>query len=225
MVQQVGLGSLGPLSFTAARFLLGALVVLPFAWREYRNLHRDGRALSPTDITALMLTGGALFVAATLQQIGILKTSVTNSGFLTALYVPLVPLIALLLLRRSVHWSVWPAATACFAGTYLLSGADQLQLAGGDLWIIASALFWAVHVLLIDAMVRRTQAPLVVAAGQFLSCGLFAALAGWVVEAPQVAQFVDAIGAILYAGLLSVAIGFSVSVSRITSFPAFTESS
>ncbi|MCB1759057.1 MAG: DMT family transporter [Gammaproteobacteria bacterium] len=212
VVQQIGLGELGPITFTASRFLLGALVVLPLALRQLHRVAHGVRPLRLNDLLWIWLTGLVLFLAAVLQQVGILHTSVTNSGFLTALYVPLVPLIALLALRHRVHWSVWPAATACLIGTWLLGGGDRLSLSSGDLWVIASALFWAVHVLLVGYVVVRTQAPLVVAATQFLVVGTLGMLVGAIAESPQPAHFISAVYGILYAGLLSVGLGFTIQV-------------
>ena len=79
-------------------------------------------------------------LGAALQQIGIMSTTVSNAGFLTALYVPLVPIAGALLLRERSHWSVWPASLGCLTGTYLLGGGSLAALTVGDLWVIASAL-------------------------------------------------------------------------------------
>jgi drug/metabolite transporter (DMT)-like permease len=212
VVQQIGLGELGPITFTASRFLLGALVVLPLALQQLHRVARGVRPLQPNDLHWIVLTGLVLFLAAVLQQIGILNTSVTNSGFLTALYVPLVPLIGLLVLRHRIHWSIWPAATACLTGTWMLGGGGTLALASGDIWVIASALFWAIHVLMVGYVVVRTQAPLVLAAAQFFVVGTLGMLVGVILEAPQIAHFTSAIYGILYAGLLSVGLGFTIQV-------------
>ena len=88
VVQQIGTGELGTISFTGARFLVGALVVLPFALRQMQRLILQERRFSASDWFGIMLTGVMLMTAAALQQHGILRTSVTNSGFLTALYIP-----------------------------------------------------------------------------------------------------------------------------------------
>ena len=106
VAQQVGTGDLGTLSFTGARFLVGGMVVLPFAVRQFGRVHPAEHRFAGSDWLLLLLTGSVLFTAASLQQYGILHTSVANAGFLTALYVPLEPIIGLVLLRRKVHWVV-----------------------------------------------------------------------------------------------------------------------
>lgn len=212
VVQQIGTGNLGTISFTGSRFLLGAFVVLPLALRQLAQRRREGYSFSRRDRLGILCTGLVLLTAAVLQQHGILRTSVTNSGFLTALYVPLVPVLGLVLLRRRVHFAIWPASIGCFVGTYILSGANEVSLAVGDLWVISSTLFWAGHVMLVGIMAGRTQAPLVVAAGQFLVCGLGGLLLGYVVEGPQAADFAGALWGILYMGIFSVGMAFTLQV-------------
>jgi drug/metabolite transporter (DMT)-like permease len=212
VVQQIGTGELGTITFTGSRFLVGALIVLPFACRQLRRVERQERQFQARDWLGIAVTGVVLLTAASLQQYGILRTTVTNSGFLTALYVPLVPLLGLLVLRRKVHFAIWPASISCFIGTYILSGAQHVALAAGDLWVIASTLFWATHVMLIGIMASRTRAPLVVAAGQFLVCGGGGLLLGYLVEAPTLVQLGGAVWGILYVGIFSVAMAFTLQV-------------
>ncbi|MEE4135001.1 MAG: DMT family transporter [Desulforhopalus sp.] len=213
VVQQIGTGELGTLTFTGARFLVGALVVLPFAVRQYRRMVQDNdRRLDRRDLFGLLAVGMVLFTAAALQQHGIQRTTVTNSGFLTALYVPLVPVLGLLVLRRKVHFSIWPASLCCFFGTYILSGAQHVELAVGDLWVLSSTLFWACHVILVGILASRTRAPLVVAAVQFLVCGVLGLGLGGIFEGYTLHQFVGAVWGILYIGIFSVGMAFTLQV-------------
>ena len=212
VVQQIGTGQLGTITFTGSRFLVGAVIVLPFALRQMRRLGQQKRKFLATDWLGILLTGCVLLTAAVLQQHGILRTSVTNSGFLTALYVPLVPVLGLIVLRRKVHFAIWPASISCFLGTYILSGAHSVELATGDLWVISSTIFWATHVMLVGIMASRTGAPLVVAAGQFLVCGLGGLILGFFVEEPTIHQILGAVWGILYVGIFSVGMAFTLQV-------------
>ncbi len=212
VVQQIGTGELGTITFTGARFLVGGLVVLPFALRQYKNVHTTQRAFVTRDWWGILVTGCILFTAAALQQHGILRTTVINSGFLTALYVPMVPVLGLLFLKRKVHFSIWPASIFCFLGTYILSGAQEIHLALGDLWVISSTIFWASHVILVGIMASKTRAPLVVASGQFLVCGFIGLVLGGVVETFTLAQIIGAGWGILYIGLFSVGMAFTLQV-------------
>ncbi len=212
VVQQIGTGTLGTITFTGSRFLVGAILVLPFALRQLRQVGQQERRFHVTDWLGILITGCVLLTAAVLQQHGILRTSVTNSGFLTALYVPLVPVLGLVVLRRKVHFAIWPASITCFIGTYILSGAHTVELAVGDLWVISSTIFWATHVMLVGIMASRTGAPLVVAAGQFLVCGLGGLALGFFVEGPTIPQIIGAVWGILYVGIFSVGMAFTLQV-------------
>ncbi|HYD31146.1 MAG TPA: DMT family transporter [Azospirillaceae bacterium] len=212
VVQHMSMEHIGPLAFTGSRFLLGTLVVLPLAVFNGCSLRREGRRLSALDWVGMVLTGVALFCGAILQQIGIGLTTVTNAGFLTGLYVPLVPLIALLVLRTMPHPVVWPAGLGCLAGTYLLSGAATMSLAAGDVWVMVSTVFWAIHVLLVGAMAVRTGAPIVVAVVQFMVAGLLATSGAVFTEATSLADVFAAWPAIAYTGVLSVGLAFTFQV-------------
>lgn len=212
VAQQTATGTLGTISFTGARFLVGGMVVLPFACIQFRRVHAHERRFVTNDWYLLFLIGIALGTAAMLQQHGILHTTVTNAGFLTALYVPMVPLIGLVLLGRRVHWVVWPASLGCFIGTYIMSGAVDVELRVGDFWVIGSTLFWATHVLLVGYAASRTRAPLVVATSQFLVCGVFGLTLGMVVEHPQLSDFASAVFGIGYVGIFSVGMAFTLQV-------------
>jgi len=212
VVQQVATGDLGAITFTSARFFMGGLAILPLAYIQYKRKQRTPYSITARDWAGMILTGLALFSAAVLQQIGIFHTSVANAGFLTALYVPMVPFFAFLVLRTSIHWIVWPSALACLVGTYIMSGAQTVSLSVGDLWVICSAFFWAVHVILVGIMATRTQAPLVVAVVQFMVCSLAGLAVGIIVERPVPADFDNAFFGIFYAGILSVGIAFTLQV-------------
>ncbi len=212
VAQQIGTGTLGTISFTGARFLLGAFVVLPFAFRQFRRVERRERSFERRDWYGLVVTGLVLCTAAVLQQHGILRTTVANAGFLTALYVPMVPILGLIFLRRRVHWFVWPASIGCFVGTYIMSGTQGLDIRSGDLWVISSTLFWAVHVLLVGIMASRTRAPLVVATSQFFVCGIVGLAVGFFVEQPGLPDFLGAFYGICYVGIFSVGMAFTLQV-------------
>lgn len=212
VAQSQGMADVGPMTFTGVRFLIGALVVAPLMWREWRALKARGLALNRDDGAKILGLGLLLTMGAAMQQIGLLSTTVTNAGFLTALYVPLVPLLSWLLLREPPHWSVWPAASGSLIGTYLLSGAHSLSINVGDIWVMASALPWAVHVLLVGRVADKMAAPFLVAGGQFLVCGLVSL--GWaaVVEPITLSGLEAAAWPIVYTGVLSVGVAFTAQV-------------
>jgi drug/metabolite transporter (DMT)-like permease len=207
-----GMADLGPLTFTGLRFLLGAAVVAPLAWREWQALTAAGHPPGRAHASGIVLLGCLLCTGVVMQQLGLMSSTVTNAGFLTALYVPLVPLLAWAFQRQAPHWSVWPAAAGCLAGTWLLTGASRPALQVGDLWLLASALPWAVHVLLVGQVANRLRGAYLLACGQFAVCALIALALGLATEPIQLDGLRRAAGAIAYTGLLSVGVGFTLQV-------------
>lgn len=204
-----GADLLGALTFTGARFLLGALVVLPLALREFS---RSSEPLRTTDLVGFGLCGAALFAGSYTQQLGIIQTSVTNAGFFTALYVPMVPFLALFLFRRRPHWAVWPAAGVCVAGTYLMNGGTLTRFATGDLWVLSGAIFWASHVTLVGLFATRSGLPLTLAFVQFMVVGVLSSAGAIGYEQPGFAVLSGAAFEILWAGAMSVGIAFTMQV-------------
>lgn len=212
VAQSKGMADVGPLLFTGVRFLIGSAVVLPLAVLEWRRLGREGRPLGRIDGWHIAGLGLLMTLGAVMQQVGIQYTSVTNAGFLTAVYVPLVPVLGWLLLRHVAHWSVWPAAAGCLVGAFLLSGAHELNVGLGDLWVAGSAIPWAVHVLMVGRWADRMGAPFLVASGQFAVCGVLSLIAAFVTEPVRWAGLQAAAWPILYTGVLSVGIAFTAQV-------------
>lgn len=210
--QALGMAGVGPFTFTGIRFLLGALVVLPLALRESRHLRAEGHRRGGADAAWIALLGTLLCTGVVLQQIGLVTTTVTNAGFLTALYVPLVPLMAWALHRQLPHWSVWPASVGCLAGTWLMTGASVQRLSTGDLWVLASTLPWALHVLMVGRIANRLRGAYTLACGQFLVCALLSGSVGVATEPITYEGLGTALGAILYTGIVSVGIGFTLQV-------------
>lgn len=211
-VQSTAMRHIGPLAFTGLRFLVGAAVVAPLAWRECVALRRRGHRHDGSDALRVAGLGLLMCLGAVWQQFGVMATSVTSAGFLTALYVPLVPILAWALMRQAAGPVVWLSALGSFAGTWLLSGAGRVSVSEGDAWVLASVLPWALHVLWVGDVARRLAAPFTVACGQFLACGLFS-MAWAAASEPMSASMVAAAApAIAFAGVLSVGFGFTAQV-------------
>lgn len=204
--------SLGPVAFTGLRFLLGALVILPLAWRDWKKLAARPQKPPQRDFFGVIGLGLLLTVGAIFQQIGITQTTVTNAGFLTALYVALVPLLAYLLMRVRPHWLVWPTALGCLLGTWMLSGGHQLSINVGDLWVIASSFFWALHVLFVGRLAERFKASFFVAAAQFLVCGVLSLTWALCTETFSWQAIYQVRWPIIYAGALSVGFAYTAQV-------------
>ena len=212
VAQAQGMAGVGPFTFTGIRFLLGVCIVAPLAWRDLRLLARRPVRLARRDALGVLALGALLTLGAVFQQIGITTTTVTNAGFLTALYVPLVPLISWLLMRIRPHWSVWPTSIGCLVGTWMLSGAGGVSLGIGDAWVIASSLFWALHVIYVGRLAERIGGPFLVACGQFLVCGIACLLWAGVSETISLDGIRRAALPIIYTGVLSVGFAYTGQV-------------
>lgn len=209
VAQQTAMADMGPFFFTGIRFVLAGIVVLPYMLRERR---RVARRLDRTSLWLMLAVGAAFFLGGVLQQIALKTTTVTNAGFLTGLYVVMVPIIIWVLFRDLPHWSIWPAAALSLAGTWLLGGGAAVSLSPGDWLLIACAFFWAMHVALLGYTAARTGRPMAVAFFQFAFAALFGMGIGLAIEPISWAALRGAGVEILYAGLISGGIGFSLQV-------------
>ncbi|WP_421951352.1 DMT family transporter [Pelagibacterium sp.] len=207
IAQKSAMDAMGPLTFTGARFLLGGLLILPLALRENaRQPQRlTGRQWALIIFMSLNFFGGAI-----LQQYGLLFTTVTNSGFLTGLYVLFVPVILLLVFRQPPHKVVWLGVPVALIGLFLLNGARLDRLNTGDGLVIGSAVFWALHVLLLGYLARETARPIFISSMSFLIAGMLGSLGAFAFEAPTLSALSTGWVEILYAGALSTAVGFTL---------------
>lgn len=206
VAQKTAMETMGPLTFNAVRYLLGGLCVLPLAIWEYR---RNGRPIARRHWPALVVLCLSFFLGVWLQQAGITMTTVTNSGFLTSLYVLFTPILAIFVMRHLPHPIVWPCAAMALVGVFLLNGAriDSFNL--GDLLVIGCALAWAVQVLLIGAVSRETGLPVTISVICFFSTALLATIGAAGFESPNLGGIGEGWIEILYAGVLSTAVAFT----------------
>lgn len=215
VAQSVAAEHLGPYTLNAIRFFLGGLTVLPvIAWRS-RKRARAGD-LSPDAPLKKYLIGGfvcglTLFLGALLQQYGIMYTTVGNAGFLTALYVVMVPVFSLVLFRKRVRRNVWVAIGLAVAGTFLLCIAGQVTINMGDVYSFAGAIFWAAQILCIEKLGQGLDG-LKFSFWQAMSAALMNAVFMFALEHPTWEAIGAALLPLLYAGILSVGVGFTAQV-------------
>ncbi len=209
VAQRVGMDYIGPFTFNAVRFALGALVLGGIV-RARQG--RGARLALPRESAARgLVLGLVLFVASSFQQVGLVYTTAGKAGFITGLYVVLVPLAGALLLGERHGVQVWLGAGLAAAGLYLLSVTGAWQMEKGDLLVLVSAFFWTAHVILVGRW-TVTHDSLTLAALQFAAVALLsgAVAAGW--ESVTFAGLQGAMWAILYGGLISVGVGYTLQV-------------
>ena len=207
IAQKSAMDAMEPLTFTGARFLLGGLLILPFALREDR---RQPRPLTARQWALIVFLSLNFFMGAILQQYGLLFTTVTNSGFLTGLYVMFVPVILLVVFRQPPHRVVWVGVPLALIGLFLLNGARLDRLNTGDGLVISSAIFWALHVLLLGYLAKQTARPIFISSMSFLIAGALGTLGAIGFETPTLDGLSAGWIEILYAGAMSTAVGFTL---------------
>ena len=204
--QQTAMGSVSPMWFLAARYALTLVVLAPFVWRE----HRRARPIAPKAL-GLMILIGAVFVGGNaLQQVALLSTSITNAGFLTSLYLVFTPFVAMALTRERPGVAVWPSTLLGLGGAWLLSGGLDGSFSLGDGMITASAVLWAVQIVLIGLVMRACDRPLLLVVIQ--GGMLLVASGGWAIghDPISVGALVAAGPEIVYTGLLSGVVAYTI---------------
>ncbi len=223
VAQSIGLELVSPGTFLVVRSVLGSLTILPLA---LLSLRRTRRASGHTDMRAT-LGGGALcgvlmFAASYVQQYGIMRSTVAKSGFLTALYIVFVPVLGLFL-RKRAGWNVWLAVAAATAGLWLLCAGDGFTLGAGDFYLLAAAVIFAVHILVIDKYTASADCltlSLVQAAVSGVLAAVAASITGW---SPLSAVW-GARWSLLYSGVVSCGLAFSLQIVGQRTVSAFVSS-
>ncbi len=207
VAQKTGMDGVGPFGFAGVRFVLSLLVILPLVWREGRGVRvpmgrRDwGMALG----LSVIFTAGVL-----LQQVGILHTSVTNAGFLTGLYVVMVPFIGWGLFKMRPRAVVWVASVMALAGVWLLNGAHLSALGFGDLMVMGCAACFAAQVVLIGFLLKRTKRPMLLSAVQYGVCAVAGLAVGFGHEGLNMAAVQGNWMELAYAGIISGGIAYTL---------------
>ena len=214
VAQRSGMEHLGPFTFNAIRFALGGTSLIPLLLLNQKRKFDNNKFL-PLISDKVLLKGGAvagiiLFVGASLQQGGIVDTSAGKAGFITGLYIILVPILGMMF-KQKTSYGTWIGAVVASVGLYLLTIKTDFSIDPGDLLVLISAFFWAAHVLWIGRVSPRTD-PIQLAFFQFMICSLLSLITGLITEDSTLQNIVDAMYPILYAGVASVGIAYTLQV-------------
>ena len=212
--QRMGTGVIGPMTFTASRMTLSAVAVgfVSFLIKDPEMADAAGSSARRRDT----LTGGVLcglfLVSATLfQQIGIAYTTAGKAGFITALYILLVPIISTVFLRKPSSWIVWIAVLLGLAGMYLLCMTEGFSLARGDALVCVCAMLFTGHILCCDRFAGRGN-PVRISAIQFVTASVVSWTLAFIFETRSVEAIRSALVPILYCGLASGGIGYTLQI-------------
>jgi drug/metabolite transporter (DMT)-like permease len=223
VAQRMGMDFIGPFLFNAIRFAMGAGVLVVVVKVREAWGHRSGGAgkkgsgehLLPTadrrpPAVYGVLLGVILFAGASLQQAGIVHTTAGNAGFITGLYVILVPVLGIFSGQKA-GLNLWGGAIIATVGLYFLSVTESLTISKGDVLVLIGAVFWAVHVLYTGWLSPRTSA-LRLAITQFATCSLLSLFSALIFESNTFEGIYNAAIPLLYGGFLSVGVAFTLQI-------------
>ncbi len=220
--QKSAMSYVGPFLFIAARASVASLALAPLALLELRRRRSqaDGAPFDGRGLVKLALMGGvAFFLGAAFQQVGLLTATVSNAGFLTGLYVVITPFIIWLTGRRAPSLVAWTAGALAFAGTWALGGGTVGGFSRGDVLVAICAFFWAIHIV-VTSRSPRFGVPMTYTCVQFLTVAAIALMAALLWEPISAEALAMAAGSILYVGVLSSALTFTLLAMAMKHTPA-----
>lgn len=215
VAQKMGMDHIQPFTFQSLRSLLGSLALLPLILLTRSLRRKKGLPLPSTDHKKQLLTGGSLcgatlFVAINLQQFGLVESSAGKAGFLTALYILLVPIYGLFLGQKAKP-SLWLSIAIATAGLYLLSVTGAFTISRGDVLLILCAFAFAAQIMIVDHYAMHVDGVMLCAM-QFLVCGALSGIAMFVFEQPSLPGILASLGPLLYAGVLSSGVAYTLQI-------------
>ncbi len=222
VAQRAGMEHVGPFTFNAVRFALGSLILVPFLAIRYRLGGRARPGSNPSSFKTLLrggaIAGAILFAGASLQQRGIVYTTAGKAGFITGLYVIIVPVLGVLIGRRPGS-RTWLGAALAVAGLYLLSVTGRFTISRGDTLVLIGAFAWASHVIVIGWLSPKIDA-VALACTQYAVCSVLSWGGAMATEAVACQTVGRALVPILYAGLLSTGVAYTLQVVAQRRVPA-----
>ncbi len=213
IAQDTGMDTIGPLTFNGTRFFIGFLSIIPFALIfEKKKIAKEININRKLFFKLLFWVGIFLFLGTYIQQTALLYTDVANASFFTIFYVPMVPIILFLFYSKLPHWSIWPSVLFCIVGIYLLSDFSNATVRLGDSLVILCALFWSLHIIFIGNFIKVFDLPLFFGALQALIVSFISFILAIYFETITFANILNEYTSIIYAGILSGGIAFTLQI-------------
>ncbi len=213
VAQRVGMGFLGAFTFNGIRFALGSISLLPVIYffdKKFKSENSAERvdADIKTTIKSGVIAGCILYIAASLQQVGLIYTTAAKAGFITSLYIVLVPILGIFL-KQKTHSTTWIGALTAAVGLYFLSINEGFTIEFGDLLQVIGALFWAVHIQVIDKFVKKVDA-IKLSSTQFATCSVLSLITAFIFEDINTSGVIDAIVPLLNGGVMSAGVAYTL---------------
>ena len=217
--QRVGMESIEPITFNAARMALAAVAVGMVALLTQRNGRdfpenrsvEEQKQYKKSTIIGGICCGCFLSLASILQQMGLVYTTAGKAGFITAMYMLLVPIIGFVFFKKKNTWLVWLSVLLGVVGMYFLCMSGEFRLAYGDSLVCICAVFFSCHILCCDHFVQRGN-PIWISTIQFATATVISSVVAMIVEEPNVEKLVSAVIPILYCGVVSGGIGYTLQI-------------
>ncbi len=216
VAQTVGMDFVGPFTFNAARTIIGGIVLIPYILITNRLRYKEKTEeannirFNKTLILGGILCGIALFAGSTFQQFGLQYTTAGKSGFITALYIIIVPVLGIFI-KKKVPLKIWICVLIAIAGFYLLSINEGFTINKGDLLTLICAFFFSIHILLIDHFSPQVDG-VQMSSIQFFVAGIISLIASLIFENPKISAILMAWAPVLYAGVLSCGVAYTLQV-------------
>lgn len=209
--QSKGMDYMHPFTFNGVRALIGSFVLLVYILVTRKIAGTKAKPIEwGVTIRAGLWCGLALTIASTLQQFGIKYTTVGKAGFITTLYIIFVPLAGIFF-KKKVSAVVWCAAVMAAVGMYLLCMTESLSLGTGDIMVFLCAIVFAAHIMIVDYYSPKTDG-VIVSCIQFAVCGVVCGIGSLIWGAPTMGQISDGLGTLLYAGVLSCGVAYTLQI-------------
>jgi len=211
VAQKAGMEFIGPFAFNGIRFTLGAVSLLPLLlYQKYFTDNKKQIIDNSSTFKGGIIMGIVLFIASSLQQVGIVESTAGNAGFITSLYIIFVPFIGIFLKHR-INKEVWLGAVLAVVGLYFLSINNQMQMAAGDSLVLLSAIFWAIHIVLIGHYAHKVNI-LLLSIIQFTVSAILNLIVAFIFETVEWQMISDALYPILYGGIMSIGVAYTLQM-------------
>lgn len=212
VAQSAGMDYVGPFTFNAVRCILGGIVLIPCI--GILSLHKKQKSdLSENKKTLFIggiMCGILLFTASSLQQFGILYTTAGKAGFITALYIIIVPVLSIFL-HKKAGMKVWISVVIALCGLYLLCMQENLHLSQGDILLLLCSLTFSFHIMVIDYFAPKVDG-VKMSCIQFFVCGILSAIGMILFENPNIGQILSGWLPILYGGIMSCGVAYTLQI-------------
>lgn len=215
VAQSEGMNYVEPFTYNAMRTLLGGVVLIPviilFRFLDKRNGKEKATFSLKNTVTGGICCGIVLFIASSFQQSGIAQTTAGKAGFVTALYIVIVPLIGIFL-HKKMPLRMWLFIAIALTGFWLLCIKQDIGISSGDLLVFFGAIFFAVHITVIDFFNEKNTDGVLMSCIQFFTAGLLMLICMFIFEKPTIPNIVGAGGTILYAGIMSCGVAYTLQI-------------